>query len=62
MLDLVNTFKKVNNVDVKLKIGPRRAGDIPSCYADTTKAEKELGWKATKGIEDMCRDAWRFKE
>ena len=42
------------------KIGSRRPGDIPECYADPSKAEKELGWKAEKGIEDMCRDNWRF--
>ena len=60
VLELVNTFEKVNGVKVKYKIGARRTGDIPACYADPSKAEKELGWKAEKGIEDMCRDGWRF--
>ena len=60
VLDLVNTFQKVNNVEVKYKIVGRRAGDIATCYADPSKAEKELGWVAEKGIEDMCKDSWNF--
>ncbi len=60
VLELIKTFEKVNNVKVKYKIGPRRKGDIPACYADASKAEKELGWKATRGIEEMCRDGWNF--
>lgn len=60
VLDLVNTFQKVNNVEVKYKIVGRRAGDIATCYADPSKAKKELGWVAEKGIEDMCRDSWKF--
>lgn len=61
VLQLVNTFEKVNGVKVNYKIGARRPGDIPACYADPGKAEKELGWKAEKGIEEMCKDAWNFK-
>lgn len=60
VLELVKAFEKTNNVKVNYKIGPRRPGDIPECYADPSKAEKELGWKAEKEIEDMCRDNWRF--
>ena len=60
VLDLVNTFQKVNNVEVKYKIVGRRAGDIATCYEDPSKAKKELGWVAEKGIEDMCRDSWNF--
>ena len=60
VLELVKTFEKVNGVKVNYKIGERRPGDIPACYADPSKAEKELGWKAEKGIEDMCRDGWNF--
>ena len=51
VLELVKTFEKVNNIKVKYKIGTRRPGDIPACYADPRKAEKELNWKAEKGIE-----------
>lgn len=60
VLDLVTNFEKVNNVKVNYKIGPRRPGDIAACYADPSKAKKELGWVARYGIEEMCRDAWRF--
>ncbi len=60
VLDLVNTFKKVNGIDVPYKIVGRRAGDIAACYADPTKAMNELGWKAEFGIEEMCRDSYNF--
>ena len=60
VLDLVTNFEKVNNVKVNYKIGPRRPGDIAACYADPTKAKEELGWVARYGIEEMCRDAWKF--
>jgi UDP-glucose 4-epimerase len=60
VLDLVNTFMKVNNIDVKYKITDRRPGDIDACYADASKALEILGWKANLGIEDMCRDAYNY--
>ena len=60
VLDLVETFEKVNKIEVKRKIAPRRPGDIAVCFADPTKAKIELGWVAEKGIEDMCKDAWNF--
>lgn len=60
VLELVNTFEKVNKVKVNYKIGERRQGDIPACFANASKAEKELGWKAERNIEDMCRDSWNF--
>lgn len=60
VLDVVDAFSKVNGVDVPYQIDPRRAGDIATCYASTEKAMKELGWKAEKNLEDMCRDAWHF--
>ncbi len=60
VLDLVKTFEKVNNVEVKYKIVGRRAGDIAECYADPSKAKKELGWACEKGIEEMCKDSWNF--
>lgn len=60
VLDLVTNFEKVNNVKVNYKIGARRPGDIAACYADPTKAKEELGWVAERGIEEMCKDAWRF--
>lgn len=62
VLELVHAFMKVNNINVNYRIAERRPGDIAICYADTTKAEKELGFKAEKTIEDMCRDNWRYAE
>ena len=60
VLDLVKTFETVNNVKVNYKIVGRRPGDIAVCYANCDKAEKELGWKCERNIEDMCRDTWNF--
>ena len=51
---------KVNDVNVPYEIIERRPGDVAKCFADSTKAEKMLGWKAEKNLEDMCRDAWKF--
>ena len=60
VLELVNAFMKVNNVEIPFKFGPRRAGDLDAFFADPTKAETELGWKAERTIEDMCRDSWNY--
>ena len=60
VLDIVETFKRVNNIDIPYKIVERRPGDMDKFYADSTKAYKELGWKATLGIEDMCRDSYHY--
>ena len=60
VLDLVHSFEKVNNLKIKYKIVGRRPGDIDACYADPTKAKKELGWEAKKDINDICRDSWNF--
>ena len=60
VLDLVKNFEKVNKVKVPYKIVERRPGEIASCYADPTKAYKELGWKAELGLEDMMRDSYNF--
>ena len=61
VLDLVKAFSKVSNREIPYKIVERRAGDIAMCYADPSKAEKELGWKAEYGIDDMCQDSWRWQ-
>ena len=60
VLELVHAFERVNGVKVKYEIKPRRAGDIATCYADPTRAKEELGWVATRGIDEMCRDTWNF--
>lgn len=62
VLELVNAFEKVNNLKVNYKIVERRPGDIASCYADPSKALKELNWKAEKTLEDMMKDSYRFIE
>ncbi len=62
VLDVVNTFKKINDVDVPYQIKPRRSGDIATCYSNPAKAEQELGWKAQYGLEEMCRDSWLFQK
>ena len=61
VLDIVKAFEKATGVKVPYKIAPRRPGDIAMCYADPTKAYEELGWKATKTLEDMCRDSWNAR-
>ena len=61
VLDLVNTFVRVNGVPVPYVIAPRRPGDIAENYADPSKAKELLGWEAEKTLEDMCRDTYRFQ-
>ncbi|OQP10743.1 UDP-glucose 4-epimerase GalE [Geobacillus thermoleovorans] len=61
VLEVVSAFERATGVTIPYKIADRRPGDVAVCYADPTKAERELGWTATRGIEDMCRDAWRWQ-
>lgn len=60
VLEIISSFKKVNNINVPYEIVSRRPGDIAKCYADCTKAKEELGFVATKTIDDMCKDAYNF--
>ncbi len=60
VLDIVNTFESVNGIKINYKIGKRRSGDIAEYYADSSKAEKLLGFKVTKTIEDMCKDSYNY--
>ena len=60
VLELLETFSRVNQVTVPHAVSARREGDIPVCYANADKALRVLGWKATRNLEDMCRDAWRW--
>ena len=62
VLDIVRAFEKASGVKIPYVIDPRRPGDIAANYADPSKAEKELGWKAQFGIEDMCRDSWNWQK
>ena len=61
VLQVVQAFEKVNGIHIPYRILPRRAGDIATCYSDPSKAERELGWKAQYGLEEMCRDAWNWQ-
>ncbi len=61
VLDIVNAFIKVNNIDIPYTITGRREGDIAECYANAEKASKLMGWKAELTLEDMCRDTWRWQ-
>lgn len=60
VLEIINAFEKVNGVKVPYVIASRRAGDAAKCFSDPSKANRELDWKAERGIEQMCRDAWNF--
>jgi len=62
VLQLVKAFKEANGIEVPYEIVARRPGDIAECYADASKAERELGWTAKRDLVDMCRDAWRFEK
>lgn len=62
VLDIVKNFEEASGVNIPYRIKPRRAGDIDACYADASKAERELGWKAEYGIKEMCEDSWRWQK
>ncbi|WP_010200233.1 UDP-glucose 4-epimerase GalE [Bacillus sp. m3-13] len=62
VLELVKAFEEANDIEVPFEIVERRPGDIAACYADASKAERELGWTAKRDIIAMCRDAWRFEK
>jgi len=62
VLDMVKSFEKATGKEVPYKIAPRREGDIATCYSNPKKAKEELGWKAEKTLDDMCKDSWRFIE
>ena len=61
VLDVVHAFEKASGVTVNYKIGPRRPGDIATCYSDPSKAQEVLGWKAERSLEQMCADSWRWQ-
>lgn len=61
VLDVVKSFEKASGKTIPYEITNRRPGDIAACYADPTLAETELGWKAERGIDEMCTDAWRWQ-
>ena len=62
VLDMVNTFREVNDVALPYEIVARRPGDIATCYADPGKSRQLLGWTAEKDLKDMCRDSWNWQK
>lgn len=62
VLDVVHAFEKACGRQLPYVIKPRRAGDIAACYADASKAERELGWHAELGIDEMCASLWRWQQ
>lgn len=62
VLDVVHAFEAANQVKIPYVLAPRRPGDIATCYAGTEKAKRLLGWQAEKGLEEMCRDSWRWQQ
>ena len=62
VLDVVNTFSRVNGMPIPHQFVARRPGDVPAYWADASFAERTLGWKATRSLEDMCRDSWNWQQ
>lgn len=62
VIELVKAFEEANGIKVPYEIVDRRPGDIASCYADASKAKRELGWTAKRDLILMCRDSWRFEK
>jgi UDP-glucose 4-epimerase len=61
VLDMVRAFEQASGKPVRYKVAPRRAGDIAACYADPAQALALLGWRAERGLQAMCADAWRWQ-
>ena len=61
VIEMIEAFRKASCKDIPFEIVDRRPGDIASCYADASKAKEELGWAATKNIDQMCEDAWHWQ-
>ena len=62
VLDMVKAFSKACGKELPYEILPRRAGDVPACYATSAKAERDLNWKAQYDLDDMCRDQWNWQK
>ena len=62
VLEMIQAFEKASGKKIPYTIAPRRPGDIAECWASPLKAEKELGWKASRGIDEMCADAWNWQK
>jgi UDP-glucose 4-epimerase len=61
VLGMIGAFQRASGRNIPFQIVDRRPGDVAHCYADVTRAEQVLGWRAKRDIDDMCRDAWRWQ-
>jgi UDP-glucose 4-epimerase len=61
VLEMVSAFSKASGKEIPYRIVPRRPGDIAACYADPALAQRLLDWRAERGLEEMCRDTWRWQ-
>ncbi len=61
VLDVIRAYEEVSGKTVSYRIAPRRPGDIAACWADPSKAARELGWQAQLGLKEMCRDSWNWQ-
>ena len=61
VLDMVKAFNEANGLELPYKIVDRRPGDLATCYADPAKSAEVLGWKAERGLQEMCRDSWNWQ-
>lgn len=61
VLEMVKAFEKASGKTIPINFAPRRAGDIATCYADPSKAKKEIGWESKHSIQDMCIDTWNWQ-
>ena len=61
VLEMVAAMEKASGKEIKYKIGPRRGGDVATCYAATDLARIEMGWEARRGLDEMCRDLWAWQ-
>ena len=59
---MIRAFEKASGRPVPFKIVPRREGDVAACYADPALAKALFAWQAKRGIDEMCRDAWRWQQ
>jgi UDP-glucose 4-epimerase len=62
VLQIVEAFARASGQDIPYAVGPRRPGDIAASYADPSRAQRELGWRAERSVQDMCADTWRWQQ
>ena len=62
MLGVVRAFERASGRPIPFEFAPRRAGDVAQYFADVSLARGVLGWRATRGIEEMCRDSWHWQQ